>query len=331
MLTAGPASFEAGEEDLCRLQLSLRLITQLSAMIKMKSKRNTRSLMMLTGSMLIFGTIGIFRRFIPIESSLLASARGLMGAVFLAVFVKLRGGKIRHGLKGSIIARLALTGVAMGFNWILLFEAYNYTSVSIATLCYYMQPVIVVALSPLLFKEKLTLRKILCLAAAVCGMVLISSPGSSGGSIKGILFGLGAAVLYASVIILNKTVRDVDVYEKTIIQLLAAGAVMIPYLLISGLPEPVSMGVRGWIMLLVVGLVHTGLAYALYFGSMDDLEAQTIALLSYLDPLTALILSALILHEHLTLPGVIGAVLILGAAVVSENVSNVSKDVSVDE
>ena len=284
----------------------------------MDNKVVCRSYVMLTGSMLIFGTIGIFRRMIPIPSALLASLRGLMGAAFLALFVKLRGGKIRHGMGRRILVTLIVSGVLIGLNWILLFEAYNYTTVPVATLCYYMQPVIVVCLSPLITGEKLTLKKALCVAAAACGMLLISSPGAGGGTPKGIALGLGAAVLYASVIFLNKSLGECDVYERTIIQLLSAAAVMIPYVLIAGVPGPIRMNAAGWIMLVIVGVVHTGIAYALYFGSMDSLGAQTLALLSYLDPVTALVLSALILHEHLTPAGIVGAVLILGAAIVSE-------------
>ncbi len=210
----------------------------------------------------------------------------------------------------------------MGVNWILLFEAYNYTSVAVATLCYYMAPTIVVLLSPLLFHEKITLRKGLCAIAAVIGMVFVSGVVDNGmptvSETKGILFGLGAAVFYACVVILNKKVSGVDPYEKTVIQLVSSALALIPYLLLTGETLPANLSLNAGIMLLIVGLVHTGIAYAMYFGSVEKLPAQTVALLSYLDPITALILSALVLHEPLTLSGIIGAVLIIGAAIIAE-------------
>ena len=273
-------------------------------------------------SMVIWGSVGIFRRFIPVSSSVLAFSRGVIGTIFLMLFVKLCNRKLFFPLKRKQILLLFLSGAVMGVNWILLFEAYNYTSVAVATLCYYMAPTIVVLLSPLLFHEKITLRKGLCALAAVIGMVFVSGVADNGmpgvSEMKGILFGLGAAVFYACVVILNKKVSGVDPYEKTVIQLISSALALVPYLLLTGETLPANLSLTAGIMLLIVGLVHTGIAYAMYFGSVEKLPAQTVALLSYLDPITALILSALVLHEPLTLSGIIGAVLIIGAALIAE-------------
>ena len=279
-------------------------------------------MLMMVAAMLIFGTIGIFRRTIPLSSGFLAFARGLLGGLFLLLFVRLRGGRLRGGVSARQFAWLAFTGAAIGINWILLFEAYNYTTVAAATLCYYMQPTIVMLLSPALFQEKLTARKGLCALAAIVGMVLVSGVaggGASGaGSPRGILYGLGAAVLYAAVVMMNKKAGKIDAYQKTTVQLFAASAVMIPYLLIMR-----DFGGGEWntatvLLLLIVGIVHTGIAYVLYFGSMEGLKIQTIAIFSYIDPVSALLFSAVILHETLTPAGMVGAVLILGAALISE-------------
>ena len=182
----------------------------------------------------------------------------------------------------------------------LLFEAYNHTTVATATLCYYMQPTMVTLLSPLLFHERLTPRRLLCALAAVVGMVFVSgvADGNTGGDVTGILLGLGAAALYASVIILNKLAPRGNAYGRTIVQLASAAACLIPYLLLTHVDLTAaftSLQPRGLIMLLIVGVVHTGLAYALYFGSMQGMKAQSIAVLSYIDPVSALILSALLL------------------------------------
>ena len=282
-----------------------------------------RSYAMLISSMLIFGTIGIFRRMIPVSSSMLACFRGLMGGLLLLLFIRLRRKRIRHGIGLRKCGLLCLTGGIMGANWIALFEAYNYTTVGTATLCYYMQPTIVILLSPLLFHERLGRKKLLCALVSLIGMCFVSGITESGGirlgELRGVFLGLLAAALYAAVVILNKKVQIEDAYEKTIIQLFSAAIVLLPYLLITG--EALSaenLSATSIVMLLIVGLVHTGVAYVLYFGSMEGLQAQSIAVLSYIDPISALVLSAIFLGEHLTACGLIGAVMIIGAALVSE-------------
>ena len=289
----------------------------------MKSRENdSRSVWMFISSMLIFGTIGIFRRYIPLPSAFLAFSRGILGGLFLVLFLKLKRRKPAGKLPVQTVLRLAVSGAVMGVNWILLFEAYNYTTVAVATLCYYMQPTIVVLLSPVIFQERLTLRKGACAAVAVVGMVLVSGVtgggGPQAGDPRGILFGLGAAVCYAAVVIMNKKITGVEAFQKTKIQLLSAGIVMIPYLLLTGGFSAEGVSALTVILLLTVGIVHTGIAYVLYFGSFDGLKAQSAAILSYIDPVAALLFSALFLREPLSLPGIAGAVMIIGSAVVSE-------------
>lgn len=291
----------------------------------MMNKDTAKSYTAFISSMLIFGTLGIFRRYIPLSSAMLALFRGLLGSAFLLILVFVKGGKLQK-LKSRTVFLLALTGALMGFNWMLLFEAYNYTSVAVATMCYYMQPTIVILLSPFVFREKLTFKKLLCAVAAIIGMVFVSGILNGNGiktrDIKGILFGLGAAALYSAVVILNKKVVVKDVYEKSIIQLAAAAIILIPYLLLTENITKTSLNGTAVCMVLLVGIVHTGIAYALYFGSMKNLKAQSIAVMSYIDPVFALLLSAVILHEGLTVYGAIGGILIIGSAFVSEIARN---------
>lgn len=288
-------------------------------------KNERRSTMALVLSMVIFGTIGIFRRYIPFPSGLIAMARGLIGMLFLLAYTRMRGIHLSADSVRKGGWKLILSGVCLGFNWILLFEAYRYTSVAVATLCYYMAPILIILVSPLLFQEKLTGRKILCVAIALAGMVLVSGITEAGGAqaqessrTTGILLGLGAAVLYASVVLLNKAMPSVDAYPKTIVQLGTAAVTLLPYTLLT---ETIPTEAFSWLsigMLVLVGIVHTGVAYALYFGSVSGLKAQTAALLSYLDPVVAILLSALLLGENLSVPGLIGALMVLGAALLSE-------------
>lgn len=284
------------------------------------NKENFKSYIALIGSMLIFGTLGVVRRYVPLSSAMLALCRGVLGSVFLLVFVLVRGGKPKLPERKATLW-LVLTGAVMGLNWMLLFEAYNYTTVAAATMCYYMQPTIVILLSPIVFRERLGAKRLACAFAAIVGMLFVSGVLSGGAGqvhIRGILFGLGAAAFYATVIILNKKIVVGDIYAKTIIQLAGAALVMIPYVLLTeGVPD-LSMSAAGVGTVLLVGIVHTGITYALYFGSMQRLRAQTVAVLSYIDPVFALLLSAAVLHESLTPLGIVGAVLIIGSAIISE-------------
>ena len=235
----------------------------------------------------------------------------------------LRGRKPDLAALRRYLPALLISGGMIGFNWMLLFEAYRYTTIAVATLCYYMAPVLLIAFSPLLFKEKLTGRQIVCVLLAALGMVLVSGAldgsGLNDGAMNGIALALGSAVLYALITAVNrKYLGPVDAYDKTIVQLGAAGLVLVPYLLLTGgfaglRVTPLSAG-----LMLLVSLTHTAIPYALYFGAMVRLPTQTVALMSYLDPITALLLSALVLHEPLTPAGLAGAALVLGATLLSE-------------
>ena len=273
-------------------------------------------------AMVIFGTIGIFRKYIPLSSGIVAFTRGFLGVVFLLVFIKIKKIKMDRELIKRHLKILLISGGFIGLNWVLLFESYRYTSVAVATLCYYMAPIFVMVVSPFLLKEKLTVKKTICVVAALVGMVFVSGVLDGGmkhiSEVKGIIFGLGAAALYASVVMMNQKLREVPTYDKTIMQLGAATVVLIPYILLMEDLSAVVLTPLITGMLFIVGVVHTGISYALYFGSMNSLKAQTVALFSYIDPIVAIVLSALFLKEPMTSDSCIGAVLVLGATMISE-------------
>ena len=277
-------------------------------------------------AMVTFGTIGIFVRYIPLPSSIIALVRGVLATFFLLAVMACGN---RWPDKAAITRNLALlliSGALIGFNWILLFEAYNCTSVAVATLCYYLAPVFVIIASPFVLGEKLTARKTLCVIAALVGMVLVSGVIQNyvnGGNtedlnLTGVLLGIGAGALYATIILINKKLKDISSYDTTVMQLAAASIVLVPYCLLTvnmGVLEitPVSMA-----LLLIVGIVHTGIAYVLYFGSIKELPAQTVAIFSYIDPILAVLLSALLLKENMDMLSILGAVMIMGSTFVSE-------------
>ena len=285
----------------------------------MQQKDDLKSLLLLLGSMAIFGAIGLVRRLIPLPSSVIAMARGLLGGAATYLYFRARGGRLSLRALGGEGKWLLLTGALLGFNWILLFEAYRYTSVAVATLCYYMAPMLVVLASPLLFRERITARKAVCVALALAGMLLVSGAGRGEGvkDARGVLFGLTAAVFYAAIVLTNKKLTRTDGLSRTILQLLTAGVVLIPYVLLT--EDVTALDYTGSTipMLLVAGLVFTALTYTMYFSAIPGLRAQTAALGSYIDPVVAVLISALFLHEPMTAAEWLGAVLILGATAVS--------------
>ena len=270
---------------------------------------------MLAVSMAIFGTIAVFVRNISVSSAELALYRAIMAAIIIGLFLLVTKQRIDFGSIKKELPLLLFSGMAMGINWILLFEAYKYTTVSVATLSYYFAPVIVTVVCPFLFREKMTGKQWLCFIMSTVGIVMITGIGDAGSGVsdfKGILFGLGAAVFYATVILLNKFIKNVAGIHRTFLQFIAAIIVLVPYVTFSGGITLGSLNTKGWISLAVVGIVHTGITYCLYFSSLKELPGQKAAILSYIDPLVAVIISVTALGEEMTIWQAIGGVLILG-------------------
>ena len=272
-------------------------------------------------SMVNFGTLAPFVRNIAVSSGELALYRAILAAILIGGFFLFTGQKMSIFSLGKELYLLLLSGVAMGFNWILLFEAYKYTTVAIATLSYYFAPVIVTLVSPLLFREKLTKKQLLCFVMSTLGLTLvigITDLGNGGNNAIGILFGLGAAILYASVILVNKYIKGVTGIHRTFLQFLAAIAVLTPYVFFTGGTHLASLDTVGWICLLIVGLLHTGVTYCLYFTSLKELSGQEAAILSYIDPLVAVVIGVVILKEPMSLQQLIGGLMILGFTLFNE-------------
>lgn len=266
-------------------------------------------------AMAIFGTLALFVRNISVSSSELALYRAVLAVAVLSAVFLITGQKIPFREIKKELPVLLLSGVAMGFNWILLFQAYKYTTVSVATLSYYFAPVLVTLACPILFKEKMGAKQWFCFGMSTLGIILITGVGDlSAGSdhLKGILFGLSAACLYATVVLLNKFIKGVAGLHRTFLQFAAAILVLIPYVALTNGCTLASMDATGWVSLLTVGLVHTGFAYCLYFSSIEALSGQQAAILSYVDPLVAIFVSVLLLGESMTLLQAIGGALILG-------------------
>ena len=275
---------------------------------------------MLAAAAVIFGTLAPFVRGISVSSGELALYRAVMAALLVGGYLLVSGQKLALRANRREAALLLLSGMAMGVNWILLFEAYRYTTVSVATLSYYFAPVLVTAACPLLFHERLTGKQIVCFVMSTLGLVLVIGVGGlrGGTDVRGVIFGLGAAVFYATVILLNKSIHQVEGIHRTFLQFLSAIVVLIPYVLSTNGITLSSLNAVGWVNLLIVGLVHTGITYCLYFSSLKELPGQEAAILSYIDPLVAVLVSVTLLGESMTAMQVIGGALILGFTLLNE-------------
>lgn len=277
-------------------------------------------------AMLIVGTIGILVNYIPLPSSVIACSRAVIGTIFIMIVLLISKTKIQWKEVKKNAVFLILSGAALGFNWIFLFEAYKYTSVAVATLCYYMAPIFVILFSPLLLKEKITPIKLLSTIAAIIGIVLIADIiGGGSQDLRGIGFGLAAAVLYFAIIIINKLISGLTSLERAFSQLAVSAIVMTVYVLYSQDMSSIEPSYVTVILLFIVGIVHTGIVYILFFSAVSKLPAQTSAILSYIDPVTAIILSNLFLHQPLGILQVVGTILILGSTILNELLSQKKK------
>jgi RarD protein len=276
-------------------------------------------------SMMIFGTIGVFVRYIDLSSSEIALLRGLIGSLFLMAVMFMMKKKFSWALVKVNALVLLLSSIALGGNWIFLFQAYKHTTLSNAALSYYFAPVFVMILSPLVLKEKLSAKKIICIGAAMLGMLLIvgnSGVSTSGlDNLLGIGYGLMAAGFYASLMLLNKFIKNMNGLEITLIQLGTATLLLIPYVFFTEGFDILEVSSSSIPFILILGIVHTGIGFLLFFSGMQKLKGQSIAVLSYADPITSLVISAVILQEHMTFVQMLGGALLLGSTFVSENQS----------
>ncbi|MGL6104977.1 DMT family transporter [Romboutsia sp.] len=280
-------------------------------------------------AMCIWGSLGVFVKNISLESFEIAFLRAVIASVVVGAIVLIKNNKKevdneeqKYSKKSFSI--LILSGVLIGFNWVLLFQSYEYTTISNATLSYYFAPVIVVFLSPFILKEKFTLKVGVSVISAMLGLFLIVNSQSSAAignfnHAKGISIALGAACLYATVVMLNKYIQDIDDYERTFIQLFSAAIVLLPFIIYRN--DLVIKDSKSLILILILGVVHTGVAYCLYFSAIKEIKAQTTALLSYTDPVSAIFFSVVFLSEPLSIMQIIGGSIILISAFIAERTS----------
>lgn len=272
-------------------------------------------------SLAILGTGGMFLRFVNVPSEIVVLCRGSIGALFLYIFTRLQGRRPDREAIRANLGKLIISGMFVGVNWILLFTAYEITSVAVASLCNHMAHIFLIIAAPLILKEKINPRKLPCVAVAMVGIVLVS--GVLGGKLapndlKGVIFGLLAAVCFTGNVICNRKFSPMVPLDKSMTQLGIAALTILPYVLIKDGGADIHFDTRSIIVILIMCLVHTGFAYVLYYGALPKLPVQSVAILGYLEPVVAVFCSAVFLKEAMSTAAWIGAVLIIGAAVTSE-------------
>ena len=280
-----------------------------------------RSRLHLIFTMLLFGTIGALSRYINMPSSIICLGRAFFGVVTILILLAVRKEKPDAEAIRRNFWWLLLSSVLICCNWICQFEAYKYTTIATSTLCYYMQPVFYILAGAVVLKERLTAKKTACVAAAFCGMILVSGVLQTGfhiSELKGVIFGVSGGFFYAMVVLINKYMKDISPVNTTIMQLALVSVIMLPYSAANGAFSEVSVTLTGIICLLILGVLHTGIGYIIYFDAVNRLPAQTVGILSYIDPVEAVMLSAFLLKEPVGIYTITGAVMILGAAAVSE-------------
>ncbi len=267
---------------------------------------------------ILYGTIGMFLRFVILPSEAVALYRGIIGAIFILLYLHAHRQRLDVCAIRKNLIWLLLSGFGLGLNWIFLFAAYVNTTVAIASLCNYMAPIFVIILTPFVLKEKLDARKIPCILAALIGIVMVSGV-IEGGIVGpvGVAFGIAGACCFTGIVFCNRRLRDISAFDRALVQLAVSAVTVLPYVLLKngGLPLP---DFKSGMIVIMLGVLQTGVAYCLYFSGMAELPVQSVAILGYIEPVVSVLCSVLFLRESLGWYGWIGAVLIIAAAAVSE-------------
>lgn len=275
----------------------------------------------LLSAMTLWGTMSLFVKNIELPSSTLALARAIIAVIALFILRCLLHQKIDWQTCQKDWAGLLISGAALGLNWTMLFSSYNYVSVSVATLCYYFAPTLIILFCAILFHEKMTRLQWICFILSTLGLILIinvNSPTNNPDMSKGIFFGLCAAIFYAIIMLANKTIHHVSGLDRTLIQLMISILFLFPYCLMTSSLTFTSLSFYGIINLLILGLVYTAFAYTLFFSAIGELSGQKAAIMTYIDPLVAVLTSALILHETILPIQILGGILVISAAIINE-------------
>ncbi len=269
-------------------------------------------------ALLLFGSNGVIASHIAMNSYEIVFLRTLIGSALLIAIYLLTKGKFQFRNKKKDYLFICLSGIAMGASWMFLYEAYQQIGVSLSSLLYYCGPVIVMMLSPLIFKEKLTVSKMVGFLVVIAGLVLVNGQAATNGiNTVGLICGGMSAAMYFFMVTLNKQAKSVTGLENSVVQLTVS---FLTTAVFVGIKERFifSIPADGVIWILILGVLNTGVGCYLYFSPLSKIPVQTVAICGYLEPLSAVIFAALLLHEKMSAPQIIGAACIIGGAMIGE-------------
>lgn len=271
-------------------------------------------------AVIIYGTIGYILHFINLPSEIVVLARGTIGSIFIYLYLRLSGKNLDLVSIKKHLKYLVLSGIALGLNWVFLFASYRVSTVALGSLCNYMAPIILIIISPIFFNEKLTIKKSFCAVFAFIGIILVSGILEENVvvNVEGIVLGLLAALCFVFIIVFNRQLKDVPVYDKVVIQLAVSALTVLPYVIFNNINTDIVFDTRSVLLTILLGVVHTGFAYCLYFGSIDHIPVQSVAILGYIEPVCGILTSAFLLNEPISPLGILGAVFIIISACTSE-------------
>lgn len=273
-------------------------------------------------AVLLYGTVGLVVRYVNLPSEVIVLFRGTFGALSVLAYMLARGRRPDAAAIRTNLRWLLAGGVCLGLNWVFLFAAYVHTTVAMASLCNYMAPIIVIAISPFAFGERIGPRRIACVLVAFVGIALVSNlPAATSGGVNvvGLALGMLAALSFVGVVFCNRHLHDIESLDRVVVQLSISAAVVLPYALAmnGGLPLA-GLDARSWLLLALLCVVQTGIAYIFYFGAMGVLPVLEVALLGYIEPVTSVVCSALVLGEPMGVLGWVGAAMVIAAAAAGE-------------
>lgn len=259
-------------------------------------------------SMLLSGTIGWAVTVSGQAPATVVLFRCLIGALALACWLLLR--RQWQPLSRAALGWILLGGLALSLNWLALFSAYRYSSLSVVTLVYHLQPLLLLILAARWQGERLPAGIWGSLLLALSGVLLTCdlNPGDwQHTQWQGPLLAALAALLYALATVLIRQVKQVPPAQIATLQLGFSGVMFLPAA--AGL-SPMALG-DSLPVLLILGLVHTAGMYLLMYRAFQRLPAAEIAMLSYLYPVTTLLVDRQVFHVQLHAGQWLGVTLIL--------------------
>ncbi len=269
--------------------------------------------------MIIWGSVGLFSKSIPLTPVMLAFCRALISLPVLFFYT----GHIVEKHTHAETVPFLISGALIGLAWCALFQSFAYSGIAVGILTYNMCPVYVMLLAPRLLNEKLQKIHIVQVSTAIMGLVMIVAGSLNKGAIAlgGIGFGILSGLLYAIIVIMNRRNQKstVSLGRATRLQMTGACLVLLPIVLFQDPVQQISgLDARQVVLLLMLGIIHTGIAYLIYFSTYVSLSAIKVALISYLEPVFGILFGWLILAEKMDLWKAAGGVLILGAMIAGE-------------